>query len=334
MIKLKTLSIATFSLMATLGAARPASADVNTNFRKSYSGGAGGDSKFGAGYRLDYGFAASKNGGNAKLSADAGTTGWVKLFNKTFDAVTLKANATGALNTTGTQCSASLAYETFLVGIKVPTASGSVAGGKFANKTIISRSQKLLPKANIDLVRIGPAVLGLEAWASATEYVKINGTAWCNSISAELRPGANITAVANFRADAVIAAAGLRGTLTLMDVSVPATASIGWSWKKESDFFSNGSFCSWTAGTSANAKVEIVPVSGKFEPWVRVGLPCTDIFGILPGKGICLNKEWSHTLWSASAGKSSFALASAAYTPFIGTSTTSCPANPPAVPNR
>src|SRR6187402_1873030 len=105
MIKLntRTLPIAVFSLMATLGAARSASADVNTSFRKSYSGGAGSDSKFGAGYRLDYGFGASKNGGNAKLNADASTTGWIKLFNQTFDAVTLKANATGAVNTTGAQ---------------------------------------------------------------------------------------------------------------------------------------------------------------------------------------------------------------------------------------
>jgi len=334
MIKLKTLSIAIFSLMATLGAARSASADVNTSFRKSYSGGAGGDSKFGAGYRLDYGFGASKNGGNAKLNADASTTGWVKLFNQTFDAVTLKANATGAVNTTGAQCTANLAYETFIVGIKVPTASGNAAGGKFANKTIVSRSQKLLPKATVDIVRIGPLVVGLEAWAAATEYVKINGTAWCNSISAELRPGANITAVVQIRADAAIAAAGIRGSLTLMDVSVPATASVGWSWKQQSDFFSNGPFCTWSAGTSANAKVEVIPVSGKIEPWVRVGLPCTDVFGLLPGKGICLNKEWSHTLWNASSSKSTFALASASYTPFIGTNTSSCPANPPAVPNR
>ncbi len=333
MINTKALSTAAFSVLAVLGAAKNAAADVNTSFHKSYTGDLTGDANFDAGYGLDYGFAASKTGSSAKLSADASSRAWVKLFKKTFDAVSLKASAVGGVSTGSNPCTSNINYETYLVGIKLPTGSGSISGGQFANKDIISRTQKLTPKASIDLVRIGPAVIGLTAQASATEYVRLNGTAWCNSISAELRPGAKLTAVAEIRADAAIVAAGFRGTLTLMDLSVPATAKVGWSWKQESDFF-DGPHCAWTANTSANARAELIPISGKFEPWVRVGLPCTDVFGLLPGKGICLNKEWSHTLWSASASKSTFNLASTSGAPFIGTSTTSCPATPPKPPAR
>lgn len=333
MINTRTLSSAMLSLITLLGAAKNASADVNTSFRKSYTGDVTGDANFDAGYGLDYGMTASKNGGTAKLTADAGSKAWVSLFKKRFDAVSLKATAVGTVSTGAPSCAANITYETYLVGIKLPTASGTIAGGQFANKEIVSRTQKLTPKASIDLVRIGPAVLGLEAYASATEYIRLNGVAWCNSISAELRPGAKLTAVANFRADAVIVAAGLRGTLTLMDVAVPASASVGFSWKQQADFF-DGQYCSWSANASAKASVEVIPVSGKFEPWVRVGLPCTDVFGLLPGKGICLNKEWNHVLWSASASKSTFNLASTSGAPFIGTNTASCPPNPPKAPNR
>lgn len=334
MINIRTLSAATLSLVSVLGVAGNAAADVNTNFHKTYNGDITGDANFDAGYGLTYGLTASKNGGTAKVTGDATSSAWVSLFKKRFDAVKLTANAVGQISTGSPACSANITYETYLVGIKLPTASGSISGGQFANKEIISRSQKLTPKAEINLVRIGPVTLGLEAYASATEYVRLNGLAWCDRISAELRPGAKLTAVANFRADAAIAAAGLRGTLTLLDVSVPATASVGFSWKKETDLVEGGTYCSWSAFANANAKVEVIPISGKFEPWVRVGLPCTDIFGLLPGKGICLNKEWSHVLWSASASKSTFPLASSSTAPFIGNGTTTCPAAPPKAPTR
>ncbi len=334
MTNIRTLSAAAFSVMTVLGAAKHAAADVNANFQKTYTGDITGDANFDAGYGLDYGMTATKNGSSAKLSANAASRAWVSLFKKRFDAVSLKANAVGQISTGSPACSANIVYETYLVGIKVPTASGSISGGQFANKEILSRSQKLTPKASVDLVRIGPVVIGLEAKASATEYVRLNGLAWCDRISAELRPGAKLSVSAEIRADAAIVAAGIRGTLTLMDVSVPATAAVGFSWKQQYDLVEGGQYCSWSANASANAKVEIVPISGKIEPWVRVGLPCTDVFGLLPGKGICLNKEWSHVLWSKSAAKSTYNLASSSTTPYIGNGTASCPPNPPKAPAR
>lgn len=321
------------TLLASLAVSAAARADAGTTFRKAYTGSSGGDNNFAAGYSLEYGFNTSKVSASARVGADAKGAAWVRLFGKTFDAVTVKGNASGSVSTASPGCTSSLGYEAYLVGIKA--ASSSITGGTYNKATdIFRRSQRLTPKIEISLVRIGPATLGLETYASATEYLRMTGTVWCNRISGELRPGANLSAVANFKADAVIVAAGIRGTLTLMDMSLPSTAAVGFSWQTQSDFFSGGTYCSWNGSLSASSKFEIIPISGKFEPWVRVGLPCTDIFGLLPGKGICLNKEWAHTLWSSSGSKSTFPLAGFTSTPVIGDGTSACPANPPAPPTR
>jgi hypothetical protein len=112
--------------------------------------------------------------------------------------------------------------------------------------------------------------------------------------------------------------------------------NVNWTTRTESDFFSGGSFCTWTLGTQATANFEIIPISGKFEPYVRIGLPCTNLFGLLPGNGICLNKEWSTVLSSFSAGKSVFPLAGSPQEIRIGDGTATCgPAipTPPVVSN-
>jgi hypothetical protein len=316
---------------ALLAAPRLASADASYNLRKAYTGTAGGDSNFGAGYRVEYGFSASKANANTNVAGDAQAGTWFRLFGKTFDAASVKAKATGSVTNT---CNANLTYETFVVGIKIPGGSGSFAGGKFASKDIIRRTQQLTPKVNVDFLRVGPITLGFTAFASATEYFRLNGSAWCSHISAEFRPGAVLSGTLEFRADAIIVAAGLRGVLSLMDTALPVTGTVSWLGKSAADFINGGSFCTWQLNSSATVKLEIIPVSGRFEPFVRVGLPCTDLFGILPGKGICLNKEFSQVLWSASAGRTSFPLDGTPAEIRIGTSTTTCGPAIPAPPAR
>jgi hypothetical protein len=320
-----------FGAAALLAAPRLASADASYNLRKAYTGSAGGDGNFGAGYRLEYGLSASKSSANTNVAGDAQASTWFKLFGKTFDAAAVKAKATGSVTST---CNANLAYETYLIGIKIPSASGSFAGGKFASKDLVRRSQQLTPKVSVDFLRVGPAVLGFEAFASATEYIRINGTAWCSHISAEIRPGAVLSATATFRLDALIVASGVRGTLALMDSAAPMAGTVSWLGRSQNDFIDGGSFCTWQLSSSATAKLEIVPVSGKFEPYVRVGLPCTDLFGLLPGKGICLNKEFSQVLWSASAGKSTFPLDGTPAEIRLGSNTPTCGPTIPAPPAR
>jgi hypothetical protein len=316
---------------ALLAAPRLASADASYNLRKAYTGSVGGNSNFGAGYRVEYGLSASKSNANTNVAGDAQASTWFKLFGKTFDAAAVKANATGSVTNT---CNANLSYETYLVGIKIPGASGSFAGGKFASKDLVRRTQPLTPKVSVDFLHVGPIALGFDAFASATEYIRINGTAWCSHISAEFRPGAVLSGSLQFRADAVIVAAGIRATLSLMDSALPMTGTVSWLGQTASDFIEGGSFCTWQLSSSASVKFELIPISGTFEPYVRVGLPCTDLFGILPGKGICLNKEFSQVLWSSSAGKTSFPLDGTPAEIRIGTGTPTCGPSIPAPPAR
>lgn len=334
--KAKVSCVMGLGLVAAMGFAKTASADINTSFRKAYKGDSPGDSNFGAGYTFEYGYSASKVGNVANTAADARAGAWARLFGKTFDAVSLRANGTARLATTAPNCSASITYETYLVGIKIPAGSGSVQGGRFANKSLIypnGRLQQLTPKAEVTLATVGPVRLVFQAYAAATEDITLNGNVWCNNVSAEMRPRVALTAVGDFKVEAVIAAAGLRGKLNLMDMSLPAKANVNWGYKIFSDFVSGGSYCNWDMSASASASFEITPVSGSFEPWVRLGLGCTDVWGLLPGKGICLGKEWSTKVGSFSAGKSVYPLVGASGAPFIGAGTPSCP-NPPVSPER
>jgi hypothetical protein len=319
---------------AWLGAPTGARADAGISFRKAYTGTSGGNNNFGAGYRVEYGLSASKANANARVAGDARASTWFRLFGMTFEAAALKAAASGSVNTAAPTCAASLNYETFLVGIKIPAASGSYNGGVFVNKDLFVRSQRLTPRVYVPFVNVLGVTLAFEAFASATEYVRVNGTAWCDRVSAEFRPGVNLSATAAFIADAIIVASGVRGTLTLMDTSLPVTASAGWSWKSEFDLIEGGSFCTWSLGSSASSRLEIIPVAGLFDAFVRVGLPCVDIFGLLPGDGFCLNKEFSQKLWSTSAGRTTFPLTGLAREIRIGTGTASCPATPPTPPTR
>jgi hypothetical protein len=327
--KAKVSCVMGLGMVAAMGVARTASADIQTSFRQAYKGESAGNSNFGAGYTFEYGYSASKVGSVANTAADARVGSWARLFGKTFDAVSLRANGTARLATVAPNCTASIAYETYLVGIKVPAGTGSIQGGQFVKKNVFTpRVQQLTPKAEVTLVAVGPARLVFQAWAGATEYITVNGNVWCNNVSAEMRPGVALTAVGDFKFDVVIAAAGLKGKLNLMDMALPAKANVNWGYKIFSDFFSGGSFCNWDMNASASANFEITPVSGSFEPWVRVGLPCVDIWGILPGKGICLNKEWSHKLWTFTSGKYVYPLVGSSGAPFLGASTPSCPSVP------
>ncbi|WP_428264111.1 hypothetical protein [Haliangium sp.] len=327
----------TKSLLVALGVGLllPQLAQAQTNnFQKSYSGDVSGNNHFDAGYNLGYGYKHSKSSTTAKASANGRVGGWVKLFGQRFDVVEVRAEAGGKVQKSNPTCSANIKYETFLLGIKVPSASGDKSGGTYANKTLFSRSQKVTREVTVPMVSIGAATLYFRAWAHASEYLKFNGTAWCNSVSAELRPGANISGTGQFDIDiAGVVSAGLRGTLSLLDTSVPASVTAGWSFRPEPDFFGDG-ICSWTGTIGAEADVEVIPVSGKFEVFARVGLPCTNVFGLLPGKGICLSKEWTHTLYEQSFGKLTFELESDPQAIVIGEYTTTCPPNPGTPPNR
>lgn len=318
---------------AVLAAPRAASAEASYGLSKAYTGTATGNSYFDAGYRVEYGLSAGKSGSNTSVGGSARTNTWVKLFGKQYDATSVRAVHSGSMTST---CNANLAYETYLVGIKIPTLSGSVAGGTWtaSSKPVISRQQPLTPKVNVDFARVGPATLGFELTTTATEYMRLNGTLWCNQISAELRPGAVLTATAAFRADAIIVAAGIRGSLQLMNSSLPVMAKAGWSTRTASDFFSGGTFCNWQLNTSASANLEIVPVTGKFEAYVRVGLPCINVFGLLPGNGFCLSDEFSQTFWNYSAAKKVWPLAGTPAEVRIGDNTTSCGPSIPAPPVR
>ena len=321
------LGLGVAALLAVPGVAR---ADASYNLRKAYTGTAGGStSNFGAGYRLEYGLAASKSGTTRSVAADTGASSWVKLFGKQFDAVSVKVGATGSVTNS---CTSRVTVDTYLVGIKVPAASGSFSGGAF-NRAILNRTQSLTPKVSFDIVRVGPVSLGFDAYAYANEYINVNGALWCDRISAEVRPGVRLVATGEFHVDAIIVASGMRATLSLMDSSLPMKGTVSWLGQSEPDFFGGGSFCTWHLSSSASINFEIVAVNGKFEPFVRVGLPCTDIFGILPGKGICLNKEWSHVLYSFSSGRSVFPLVGTPQEIRIGDGTATCgPAIPAPTP--
>jgi hypothetical protein len=317
--------------VALLAAPRVARADASYNLRKAYTGTAGGStSNFGAGYRLEYGLAASKSGTTRSVSADAAASTWAKLFGMQFDAVSVKLGAAGSVSNS---CTSKVTVDTYLVGIKLPAGSSSGFSGGTFNRQILVRSQPLTPKVSFDIVRVGPFSLGFDAYAYASEYINVNGALWCSNITAEIRPGVKLVATGDFHVDAVIAASGMRATLSLMDSSLPLKGNVSWLGTSQADFFSGGSFCTWQLNSSAAINFEIVAVNGKFEPYVRVGLPCTDIFGLLPGKGICLNKEWSHVLYSFSSGKSVFPLVGTPNEVRIGDNTSTCgPAIPAPTP--
>ena len=89
---------------AWLSAPAIARADAGLNFRKAYTGNAGGSTNFGAGYSLEYGLSASKANALAKVGGDARASTWARLFGKTFDAASMKASASGAVNTAAPTC--------------------------------------------------------------------------------------------------------------------------------------------------------------------------------------------------------------------------------------
>jgi hypothetical protein len=312
---------------ALLAAPRVASAEVSFNLRKAYTGTAGGNNYLDAGYRIEYGVSAGKSGTYQSVIADTRSNSWVKLFGRQFDATSVRAAHTGTVNG---GCNANLAYETYLVGIKIPTLSGSIAGGWYNRKNVISRQQALTPKISVDFARVGPVTVGFDVKTTATEFVRLNGTVWCNQINAELRPGAVLSISAAFRVDAVIAAAGIRGVLTLMDSSLPVVANVGWQGTTQSDFFSGGSYCTWQLSSYASANLEIIPVSGRFEAFLRVGLPCLNVLGILPGDGLCLSEEFKQTFWNYTAAKKVWPLEGRPLEHKIADGTANCG---PAIPN-
>ena len=310
--------------VALLAAPRVARADASYNLRKAYTGTAGGStSNFGAGYRLEYGLAASKSGTNRSVNGDATASTWAKLFGQQFDAASVKVSAAGSVTNT---CTARVGIDMYLVGIKV--LGSSFSGGRYSRQIMEPRTQQLTPKVTFDLVRVGPIALGFDAFAYATEYVNANGDLWCDRISAEIRPGVKLSATGSFHVDAIIVKSGMKATLSLLDSSLPVKGTVSWLGKSQPDFFGDG-FCTWQLNSSAAINFEIVPVSGKFEPYVRVGFECVDVWGLLPGKGICLNKEWSSVLYSFSSGKSVFPLVGTPNEVRIGDNTATCG---PAVP--
>lgn len=312
---------------ALIAAPRVASAEASFNFRKAYTGTAGGNNYLDAGYRIEYGMEAAKSGAATSLGADAQSNTYVKLFGKQFDATRLKATHAG---TVAAGCSAYLQYETYLVGIKIPTLSGNLSGGVYNQKYAVSRVQQLTPTINVDFVRVGGAALGFNITTTATEYMRVNGTIWCNQVSAELRPGAYLTIKAAFRADVLIAAAGIRGTLSLMDTSLPMAANVSWQPRSYADFFTGGSYCTWQLNTSATANLEIVPVSGKFEAYVRVGPPCFNVLGLFSGNGICINEEFNQVFWNYTGSRKVWPLIGSPLEYRIGDNTATCgPAVPP-----
>jgi hypothetical protein len=318
---------------AALAAPRAARAEAGYSLSKAYTGTATGNSYFDAGYRVEYGLYAGKSGASTTVGASARKNTWVKLFGRQYDATSMRAFHNGSMTSI---CSSNVGWETYLVGVKIPTLSGSAGGGTWtaSSKPLVSRQQALTPTVNVDFVRVGPAVLGFEIKTIATEYMRLNGTLWCNQASAEFRPGAVLTASAAFRADAIIAAAGIRGVVTLMNTSLPVMARAGWSTRTASDFFSGGTFCNWTLSTSATANLEIIPVSGRFEAYVRVGLPCLNFLGLLPGDGFCLSDEFKQTFWSYTPAKKVWPLAGTPAEIRIGDNTASCGPSIPTPPVR
>ena len=328
------LALVTTCIGLGIGVAAPVHADVTQSFRKSYTGSTGTSDRFGGGYSLEYGYSISKSGSSASASGDAKAGTWVKLFGRTFDAVSIKAAGNGTVRTTNPTCAAQMSYETFLVGIKIPTMSKTIAdGGRWANKRVFNNFQELIPGGNIDfpLVSVAGVTVGVRARAFATEYVNVNGSIGFAGVSAEIRPGANVSAQGTFYLNLVrVLESGVNGTVTFMDIAVPASLTAGWSYSTQPDFINGGTFCAWQKNSAANVNVDITPIAGSLDAFVQIGLPCIDLLITR----VCLNKRLTWNLWSTSAGRTRFPLEGTAAAPGIGDSTTVCPPASPLPPTR
>lgn len=328
------LALITACVGASVGIAAPVHADPTQSFRKSYTGSTGTSDRFGGGYSLEYGYALSKTGSSATASGDAKAGTWVKLFGRTFDAVSIKAAGTGTVRTTNPACAAQMSYETFLVGIKIPTMSKTISdGGRWANKRIFNNFQELIPGGNIDfpLVSVAGVTIGVRARAFATEYVNVDGSIGCSGVSAEIRPGANVSAQGTFYLNLVkIIEAGVSGTVTFMDIAVPASLTAGWSYSVQPDFINGGTFCAWQKTSAASVNVDVTPVAGSLDAFVQIGLPCIDLLITR----VCLNKRLTWNLWNTSAGRTRFPLEGTTFAPGIGDGTATCPPAAAAPPVR
>lgn len=323
------LALITIGLGISVGIAAPARADTSNSFRRSYTGGVGTADRFGGGYSLDYGYSLTKSGSAANASGDAKAGTWVRLFGRTFDAVSIKASGTSTVRTTAPTCTAQVTYDTFLVGIKIPTLSGRIAdGGRWANKKIVNSSQALIPGGNLDLplVSVAGVTVGVRAQAFANEYVNIDGSIGCTGVTAQVRPGANVSAQGTFYLNFVqVVEAGVSGTVTFMDLALPASLTAGWSYSAQPDFINGGTFCAWRNMSAATVNLDVTPVAGRMDAFVRIGLPCIDLLITR----VCLNTRLSWNLWNTSASTTRFPLDGTAAAPGIGDNTATCP--PPAV---
>jgi len=319
------LALITMCVGLGVGIAAPSHADTNNSFRQSYTGGTGSSDRFGGGYSLDYGYSLTKSGSSATGAGDAKAGTWVRLFGHTFDAVSIKASGTGTVRTTNPTCSAQMAYETFLVGIKIPTLSGSFSGGgKWANKKVFNQPQELIPGGNLDfpLVSVAGVTVGVRGRAFATEYLNVNGSVGCTGVSAELRPGVNVSAQGTFYLNFVqVVEAGVDGTVTFMDLSLPASLTAGWSYSVQPDFITGGTFCTWRNVSAASVNLDVTPVAGRLDAFVRIGLPCVDLLITR----VCLNQKLTWNLWNTTGSTTRFPLIGTAQAPGIGDNTAACP---------
>ena len=75
-------------------------------------------------------------------------------------------------------------------------------------------------------------------------------------------------------------------------------------------------------------------MTGKFEAYVRVGFPCVNLFGLLPGNGLCLSEEFTQKFWEFTSAKKVWPLAGTPAELRIGDNTASCGPSIPTPPAR
>lgn len=204
-----------------------------------------GNSKFGGGYdaSLTLTSTASSAPNMDKISAEAAVRALATIFGSNKEVAKLSAKA-ALQGTTGTS---SISVRVMGNDIWSRSVSGNLVETKDFSRTFFSASMRIW---------LGPVPVKFSAAANGAVGYSYSASYVAPYATLTATPYAKVYVVATAAVDAVVASAGVTGTLTILEASVPGTAKIG----------IQPSYLSY----DVDVDLKLKSLAGKIEAWAKV----------------------------------------------------------------
>jgi hypothetical protein len=230
-----------------------------------------GGNRFAAGYQLKAYAKTQRDNWTANSSTYGYVNAWGKILSTSFPAFTATVLA-NTINNPNSQW-AGIWYSIYLLGNKVK--EETMGGGVYnVQKKIFDVNQKITPEYRQSF-SVGPIPVAVGAYGSANTFIALKGKFWIDELNGTIEPSGSLWVNA-YGAVGVpgVAAAKIKGQLSLLEAAVPMNAKIAWMFG-----VNQGGQCEASVIGSANASAILKSLSGRLAA-------CGDFWGLEFCKGI------------------------------------------------